>query len=39
MTPAELQAFQVAEANTVKGPYLVIAGVFLAVAALIFFWF
>src|ERR1700722_629253 len=37
MTLAELQAFQVAEANTVKGPYLVIAGGFLAVAALIFF--
>jgi FHS family L-fucose permease-like MFS transporter len=37
MSPAQLQAYQVAEANTVKGPYLVIAGVFLAVAALIFF--
>jgi MFS transporter, FHS family, L-fucose permease len=37
MTPAQLQAYQVAEANTVKGPYLVIAGLFLAVAALIFF--
>ena len=30
MTPGQLQAFQVAEANTVKGPYLVIAGLFLA---------
>jgi len=37
MTPAHLQAYQVAEANTVKGPYLVIAGLFLAVATLIFF--
>src|SRR6266852_3664979 len=37
MTPAQLQAYQIAEANTVKGPYLVIAGLFLAVAALIFF--
>src|ERR1700690_395075 len=36
MSPAQLQAYQVAEANTVKGPYLVIAGLFLAVAALIF---
>jgi len=37
MSPAQVQAYQAAEANTVKGPYLVIAGVFLAVAALIFF--
>jgi MFS transporter, FHS family, L-fucose permease len=37
MTPAQLQTYQAAEANTVRGPYLVIAGVFLAVAALIFF--
>ena len=37
MTPAQLRAYEVAEANTVKGPYLVIAGLFLAVAALIFF--
>ena len=37
MTPAQLQAYEVAEANTVKGPYLVIAGLFLAVAALIYF--
>src|SRR6202521_94954 len=36
MTPAQLHAYEVAEANTVKGPYLVIAGLFLAVAALIF---
>src|ERR1700677_3259217 len=36
MTPAQLQAYQVAEANTVKGPYFVIAGLFLAVAVLIF---
>ena len=37
MTSAQLQAYEVAEANTVKGPYLVIAALFLAVAALIFF--
>ena len=37
MTPAELQAYQTAEAATVKIPYLVIAGLFLSVAALIFF--
>jgi len=37
MTPAQLQAYEIAEANTVKGPYLVIAALFLAVAALIFF--
>jgi MFS transporter, FHS family, L-fucose permease len=37
MSAPQLQAYQTAEANTVKGPYLVIAGLFLAVAALIFF--
>src|SRR5580692_3280024 len=37
MTPAQLQAYQAAEAATVKGPYLVIAGLFLTVAALIYF--
>ena len=37
MTSVQLQAYEVAEANTVKGPYLVIAALFLAVAALIFF--
>jgi MFS transporter, FHS family, L-fucose permease len=37
MTPAQLQAYEIAEANTVKVPYLVIAGLFLTVAALIFF--
>jgi FHS family L-fucose permease-like MFS transporter len=37
MTSAQLQAYEVAEANTVKGPYLVISALFLAVAALIFF--
>jgi FHS family L-fucose permease-like MFS transporter len=36
MTPAQLQAYEIAEADTVKGPYLVIAGLFLTVAALIF---
>src|SRR3984893_5684643 len=37
MTPAQLQTYQAAEANTVRGPYLVIAALFLSVAALIFF--
>jgi FHS family L-fucose permease-like MFS transporter len=37
MTPAQLHAYEIAEASTVKTPYLVIAGLFLAVAALIFF--
>jgi len=37
MSPEELQAYQIAEANTVKGPYLVISGIFLLVAALIYF--
>jgi MFS transporter, FHS family, L-fucose permease len=36
MSPAQLKAYQVAEADTVKMPYLVIAGLFLGVAALIF---
>jgi MFS transporter, FHS family, L-fucose permease len=36
MSPAQLQAYQAAEANTVRMPYLVIAGLFLAVATLIF---
>jgi len=37
MTPAQLQAYQVTEASTVKVPYLIITGLFLAVAVLIFF--
>jgi FHS family L-fucose permease-like MFS transporter len=37
MTPSQLQTYQIAEANTVKGPYLVIAGLFFAVAVLISF--
>ena len=37
MTAAQRQAYEIAEAATVKLPYLVIAGLFLAVAALIFF--
>jgi FHS family L-fucose permease-like MFS transporter len=37
MPPSQLQAFQVAEANTVKMPYVVIAGIFLLMAALIYF--
>jgi len=37
MTPAQLQAYEVAEAATVKLPYLIIAGLFIGVAALIFF--
>jgi FHS family L-fucose permease-like MFS transporter len=37
MTPAQLEAYQAAEAATVKGTYLAIAGLFLAVAVLFFF--
>jgi MFS transporter, FHS family, L-fucose permease len=37
MTAAQLQAYQSAEASTVKLPYMLIAGVFLLVAALIYF--
>jgi FHS family L-fucose permease-like MFS transporter len=37
MTPAQLETYQAAEAATVKGTYLAIAGLFLAVAALFFF--
>lgn len=37
MSPAQLHAYQVAEASTVRVPYLVITGLFLAVAVLIFF--
>src|SRR6478752_552572 len=37
MTPAQLQAYEVAEAATVKLPYLIIAGLFIGVATLIFF--
>jgi FHS family L-fucose permease-like MFS transporter len=37
MTPAQLQAYQIAEAATVKVPYLVIAGLFIFVAVLIRF--
>jgi MFS transporter, FHS family, L-fucose permease len=37
MSPAQLEIYQAAEANTVKMPYLVITGLFLAVATLIFF--
>jgi MFS transporter, FHS family, L-fucose permease len=37
MSPAQLHAYRVAEASTVKMPYLVITGLFLAVAVLIFF--
>jgi MFS transporter, FHS family, L-fucose permease len=36
MTPAQLQAYEIAEASTVRVPYLVISGLFLAVAALIY---
>jgi FHS family L-fucose permease-like MFS transporter len=36
MTPEQLQAFRLAEAQTVKAPYCVIAGIFLFVAALIY---
>src|ERR1700738_4749652 len=37
MSPAALQSYRAAEASTVKVPYLVIAGLFLAVAVLIYF--
>jgi MFS transporter, FHS family, L-fucose permease len=37
MSPEQLQSYQIAEANTVKAPYLVISGIFLALAALIHF--
>jgi MFS transporter, FHS family, L-fucose permease len=37
MTPAQQQAYQIMEANTVRMPYLVITGIFLAVAMLILF--
>jgi MFS transporter, FHS family, L-fucose permease len=37
MSPAHLQAYRAMEANTVKVPYLVITGLFLAVAASIYF--
>ena len=37
MSPAELDAYRIAEANAVKMPYLVITFLFLAVAALIYF--
>jgi FHS family L-fucose permease-like MFS transporter len=37
MTAQQLQAFRVAEANTVKAPYFAIAGIFLAVALVIYF--
>jgi MFS transporter, FHS family, L-fucose permease len=37
MSSAQLQAYQTAEASTVRVPYLVITGLFLAVAVLIFF--
>ena len=37
MTPAHLQAYQIAEAATVKVPYLVISGLFIFVAVLIRF--
>ncbi len=37
MTPEQVLAYRVAEANMVKVPYLIIAGIFLFVAALIYF--
>src|SRR5215468_5112984 len=36
MTPAQLQAYEVAEAATVRAPYMVIAGLFLLVAVLMY---
>ncbi|MBZ5681891.1 MAG: L-fucose:H+ symporter permease [Acidobacteriia bacterium] len=37
MTPAQLLAYQASEANMVRAPYLVITGIFLCVALLIYF--
>lgn len=37
MSPQQMQAYITSEANTVKVPYLVITGIFLLVAALIYF--
>jgi FHS family L-fucose permease-like MFS transporter len=37
MTPSELEAYRIAEAGMVKVPYLVISGIFLLVAALLYF--
>jgi MFS transporter, FHS family, L-fucose permease len=37
MSPSQLLAYRISEANTVKVPYLVITGVFVFVALLIFF--
>ena len=37
MTPAQLQAYEISEAATVKLPYLIIAGLFIGVATLFFF--
>lgn len=37
MTPAQIEAYKTSVVNTVKIPYLVIAAIFIAVAAMIFF--
>src|SRR5262245_43967567 len=37
MSPQQLAAYRAQEASTVRGPYLVITGIFLLVAALIYF--
>jgi len=37
LSPSDLQAYRAAQTATVRMPYLVIAGIFLAVAALIYF--
>ena len=37
MSPGQVAAYSISEANMVKAPYLVIAGIFLGVAALIYF--
>src|SRR6266478_135318 len=37
LSPAQLEAYRTAQVNTVRVPYLIIAGIFLAVAALIYF--
>ncbi len=36
MSPGQLQAYQIAEANTTKVPYLVITGIFVVMAVLIY---
>jgi len=37
LSPAQIEAYRTAQVNTVRVPYLIIAGIFLAVAALVYF--